>query len=343
MIGCGRAAAELHLPALRRIPEIVVVALCDVDGARLRQAARLAPHARCVADASDILSDTSVDAIAVCTPPAAHAALALAVMDAGKHLFVEKPLALTVSDCDAILARAARSEGRHVMGFNLRQHRLIQAAREVVRQGTLGTIQLTRSVFTTDIRLTRQLPAWRNERATGGGVTFEMATHTFDLWRWLLGQEVVQVAAVSGRSQAEDSNASVTAALSGGALASVQLSDSTTPLHQIEIFGERARLRLSLYDFDGLTLAARAIGPGSVQARLRGILHTFRSLPAGFRSLTSGGDYLATYRRQWRHYAATLLRGAPPAATLDDGRAAARIAIAAGESARSGRAVSLTG
>ena len=69
------------------------------------------------------------------------------------------------------------------------------------------------------------------------------------------------------------------------------------------------------------------------------MLSTLRALPSGLRSLTSGGDFALTYERQWRRFADTVLRGQPPAATLDDGRAAARISIAATESARLGRPV----
>jgi predicted dehydrogenase len=321
---------------MRGVAEIQVVAFSDQDDSRAQNAVRQAPGARCVASISEILSDPNVDAVAVCTPPAHHARYAVAVLDAGKHLFVEKPLALTAADCDAIVTHGARSTAIKVVGFNLRHHRLLQAAREVVAAGTLGRLELARSIFTTDIRLTRQLPDWRNTRSTGGGVLFELATHVFDLWRWLLMDEVEQVTAISRPGDVDDSAAAITARLRGGTIATVQMSERTTPMHQIEIFGERGRMRVSLYDFDGLEVVPLSTRPGSIRGRLDGILRTVRSLPAGVRGLTSGGDYVSTYARQWHAFAGALLRGHPAAATLEDGRAAARIAIAAAESAELG-------
>ena len=340
-VGCGRATTELHLRGLQGVPEIDVVAFCDVDETRCTAAARMIPGARCERDIAALLSDDAIDAVAVCTPPSEHARHAIAVLEAGKHVFVEKPLALTLADCDAIVTSAARARGRAVVGLNLRQHRLLRAARAVIQQGTLGRIELVHSLFTTDIRLTRDLPHWRDARTTGGGVLSELATHHFDLWRWLFGAEVEEISALSRSDAQDDTMASVTARLTGGALATVQMSERTTPTHQLNVFGERARLRVSLYDFDGLEVSALANRPGSLGARAHAMLRTVRSLPDGLRALTSGGDYVATYAEEWRRFCDTLLRGHPPAATLEDGRAAARIAIAAAEAAAHGRSVRL--
>jgi predicted dehydrogenase len=119
------------------------------------------------------------------------------------------------------------------------------------------------------------------------------------------------------------------------------MSERTTPLHHIEVLGERARMRVSLYDFDGLEVVPQSTLPGSISGRMQSILRSLRSIPAGVRGLTSGGDYVTTYEQEWRAFADTLLRGQTPAATLEDGHAAARIAIAAAESAALGRSVSL--
>lgn len=316
-----------------------MVALCDVDHTRAAAAARLNPRARLVRDLSALVADPGIDAIAVCTPPSQHAVQAAAVLAAEKHLFMEKPLALTRSDCDAIVNHAVASKAAAVVGFNLRQHRLLLAARKIIAQGTLGRIDLVRSLFTTDVRLTRQLSEWRNERATGGGVLFELATHHFDLWRWLLASEVVEVSALSRSEGSDDTSASVTAKLSSGALATAQMAERTTPLNQIDILGDRARMRVSLYDFDGLDVAPLTRLPGSFAARTQSIVRLLRAVPAGVRGALSGGDYVQTYAREWRRFADTILRGQPSAATVEDGRAAVKIALAATESAQYGRPI----
>lgn len=340
-VGCGRVTTELHLPALRGNEDIDVVAFCDVDDARAMAAAQLVPGARVVADVAALVRDPAVDAVAVCTPPSEHATYASAVLAAGKHLFVEKPLALTRADCDAIVARAESSDAVAAVGFNLRQHRLLRAAHAIIARGALGRIDLVRSLFTTDIRLTRELPGWRNDRAVGGGVLFELATHHFDLWRWLLSSEVVEVSALSRSDGSDDTSASVTAKLSSGALATAQMAERTTPVNQIDILGDRARMRVSLYDFDGLEVAPLTRAPGSLVARAHSVLRTLRALPAGVRAALSGGDYVQTYARQWRCFADSILRGQPSAATLDDGRAAVKIALAATDSVAEARPIQI--
>jgi predicted dehydrogenase len=161
------------------------------------------------------------------------------------------------------------------------------------------------------------------------------------LWRWLLDDEVSQITALSRDNGSDDSAAIVSARLQGGALAILNMSERTTPQQEIEVFGERGRLRLSLYDFDGIEVLPRGRAPGSIAARVHSILRTIKAIPDGARGLTSGGDYKQTYVREWRAFADTLLRGAAPAATLEDGAAAAHIALAAAEAAASGRCVTI--
>ncbi|MEW5915980.1 MAG: Gfo/Idh/MocA family oxidoreductase [Gemmatimonadota bacterium] len=334
--GCGRATTDLHLPALRENTDIAVVALCDNDRDRLRLAGQAAPQARRYASLGEMLGDEAIDAVAVCTPPSERLQHVNAVLDAGKHLFVEKPLALTLADCSAIVARGKGSDRVAVVGFNMRQHRLLRAGRDVLKTGVLGTIEVVRCTFTTDIRLTRRLPAWRDVRQSGGGVISELATHYFDLWRWLLSEEVDEVIALSRTVSSDDSAALVSARLRSGALATLAMSERTTPMQEIEVMGDRGRMHLSLYDFDGLAVIPRGRAPGSVAARIHSILRTLRALPDGVRGLRSGGDYHQTYTGEWRAFADTIVRGAPPAATLEDGAAAAQIALAAAASAATG-------
>jgi len=343
IVGCGRATAELHLPALRRVPEIRVAALCDVDLTRATAAAGLlegaAPAPAQFGDLGTMLAGVELNAVAVCTPPAEHAEAAVAALTAGKHVFVEKPLALSVGECDRISARHSALGTRRsaVVGFNLRQHRLLRRAKELVGAGGIGRPLLARSALTSDVGLTRQLPAWRNPGVYGGGVLFELASHHFDLWRWLLGVEIEEVFAWDAPS--DDTHAVVSARLAGGVLATAQFGQRTYPAGDIELHGDRGRLRVSLYDFDGLEHRPLEQRPGRPLTRLKSIANTLESLPAGLVSARKGGDFLATYAEEWRRFADTVLRGAPPAASLEDGRAAVAASAAAVESASTGRPV----
>ena len=116
---------------------------------------------------------------------------------------------------------------------------------------------------------------------------------------------------------------------------------SFRPVNQIDILGDRARMRVSLYDFDGLEVAPLTRAPGSLVARAQSVLRTLRARPAGVRGALSGGDYVQTYAWQWRRFADAILRDQPSAVTLDDGRAAVRIALGPAESSTQGRPVIL--
>ncbi len=308
----------------------------DADPARaLAVAARFGIADR-PATVSALLGLPGLDAVAVCTPPATHADVAEQVLAAGKHLFLEKPLAPSASDCDRIVRAAMHAGVRATVGFNLRQHRLLIRARARIQAGALGTLQLMRSSFTTDIRLRSALSAWRDRRHLGGGVLLELAVHHFDLWRWLTGREVEEVHAWSTGEDTDDSAAVATARLSGGLLATAQLSERTVVQNEIEILGDAGSVRCSLYDFDGLAFTPVAGSAGTVGRRLGALGRSALELPAAIRAASGGGDYLATFAAEWQQFAAAVLRGAPPAASLEDGRAATRIGLAASRSIETG-------
>ena len=172
---------------------------------------------------------------------------------------------------------------------------------------------------------------------------FNDGAHHFDLWRYLLDTEVVQVHADSIRSDHfDDDTCTVSARLANGALASAVFSFSTSSNSEIEIFGESGSLLLSLYRFDGLVFSPRAALPGSIKTRIHLLKNFLRHLPAGVAALRHGGDFDTSYPAMWRHYADCLLNSATPACTLGDGKASLVVVLACLDSIASGSAVSLS-
>ena len=149
IIGCGFVTLDRHLPALRQVPEIDVVAVADTEPERAADAARRLPRGRAVE--VEALLDGDVEAVAVCTPTATHAELAIAALDAGMHLFLEKPVAPSLEEADRIAERAAGSPLQVLVGFNFRRHRLVERTRQVVRSGRLGCVQAVRTAFTSPV------------------------------------------------------------------------------------------------------------------------------------------------------------------------------------------------
>jgi len=339
VVGCGRAATAIHLPMLAGLPEIEVAALADPDPAALGRGLAAAPRAHAVSDPRALLDDAGVDAVAVCTPAGTHAELAVAVLDAGKHLFVEKPLALTLADCDRIAGRAAGERRVVTVGFQARWHRFVRRARTLLAAGELGPIELVRSTLTARHL---EVPRWRQRRATGGGAVFEMAIHHFDLWRHLLGLEIDAVVAQLRDGAWEDESAAIAGRLADGTPLAGTFAQRTAAANRLEICGRNATLTLDLYRFDGCELTPAGAAPGSLGERLRGAMRSAAALPRAVAGLRDGGEWRRAYREQWRQFAAAVragVVGAPDGgATLHDGRQALAVALAVAEAASRGAA-----
>jgi predicted dehydrogenase len=345
IVGCGRAASTLHLPALRRVRGAAVVALSDSDAGRLRLLVSQCDGAASFPTYGDLLADGNVDLVAVCVPAILHAEVAAAALRAGKHVFIEKPLALTLNECDLLVeeARLGKSLGlRSAVGFNLRSHRLVRQAKSIIRSGRLGDIELLRSVWTADWSGGSR-PAWHSVRSQGGGALLEMGSHVVDLWRFLLESEVESIHALSRSAAFDDQTAVFEGRMSSGVLVSAAVSQRTVSHHTIEVFGERGSLRLSCYHADSLDVWATGGPTKGAWRRIRPLIDRAAKLPAAMNAARQGGDFLASYFQQWKRILEALGTGGAMPASVDDGRAAARIVLAALRSSQEGSVVSVGG
>jgi myo-inositol 2-dehydrogenase/D-chiro-inositol 1-dehydrogenase len=338
IVGCGRATTVLHLPALQFVPGAKVVALADADREALHRASKQLAVEQCVSDYRVLLDNPTIEAIAICVPAQFHVEIALAALDAGKHLFIEKPLALTLKECDRLIEKATGLPLQVILGFNTRWHRLAREARTLFHQGILGQLEVVRSALTS---CHKDLPEWRRRRISGGGVLLEMAMHHFDLWRYLLDEEVEEISAHSRSGAWEDESATVTARLSSGALASATFAECTSQNNSIEIYGRSGSLSVSFYRFDGLETATTSDIPGNIQARIRGLRRFAEELPKAFTTNRQGGEWLQSYIEEWRHFVGSIRTGVPVECGLEDGRRALAVALAAMESAATGRTVTI--
>jgi predicted dehydrogenase len=146
-----------------------VIALADVDLDRLGRVAELFGVDRRYGGHADLLADETIEAVGVCVPAAEHLEVGLAALDAGKHLLLEKPIALSLGEADRWIDRAARSSRKAILGFNLRWHRLVQRTRALLARGVIGNPTLLRAALTSYHEV---IPDWRIRRASGGGVFF---------------------------------------------------------------------------------------------------------------------------------------------------------------------------
>jgi predicted dehydrogenase len=333
IIGCGFVTVDRHLPALRHVSEIEIAGVADRHASIASDVARQFDCGP-VVGVDELLSDAGVDAIAICTPPETHAELALAALAAGKHVFVEKPLAPTVADADRLLDGAAGSARTIMVGFNLRRHRFVQGVRDVVESGRLGDVQAVRTAYTSPI-LDGKI-SWHARRAQGGGGLYDRAIHHFDLWRFLLGTEIADVFAVTRGGRGDDQAAVITGRTADGVAITTLALDDSVVTNDVAVYGTDGAVFADCCRVDGFHLAPRSEPPGSPRSRLRRAREALATPRETVRAVRRGGDFRVAYEEQWRDFADAIHRNVSQSPSLAEGRAALAIAEAAAESADTG-------
>ena len=341
LIGCGEAAVRGHLPALRHVRGAEVIAAADIDSHRLEQVADRFGIPHRYTGHYELLDDPHVDAVGVCVPTDSHVQVASAVLDAGKHLLLEKPLALSLDACDQLIERAKCSSCLTMMGFNMRWHRLAREARDIVRQGKLGPIRMIRTLFACHWESAGDLPEWRKRRELGGGALVSESVHDFDLWRFLLDGEVEEVCAVTRQDVVDDEVVAVVARMTDNVLATSSIVERVSSEYAFEVLGLEGRLQASLFRFDGLSLIPASRRPGDPEVRLGSVANTLKELPRALLRPGGRNDYDASFVAQWQHFVDSIRQSTAPECTLLDGRRSLEIVLAAAQSASLGQLVSV--
>ena len=176
-----------HFPALRVAPELVGVA--DKVPGRAAEAAAQFGFDTAVDDWRDLATDPRVEAVSIAAPNFLHREIGVAMAQAGKHIWIEKPVGLSTADATAV-ADAVKAAGvQGAVGFNYRNAPAVSYARELIAAGELGTVTHARFRFLSDYAAHPDgALTWRYERERGGsGVLGDLASHGVDLAWYLLG------------------------------------------------------------------------------------------------------------------------------------------------------------
>ena len=182
-LGMGRG----HARGYQSHPDAELVALCDQDAARLREAAEELGVARTYSDAAAMLRDADLDGVSVAVPNKHHAPLTIAALKRGLHVLCEKPMAMTVEEAQRVQA-AADKAGRNLMiNFSFRFTEASYALKKQVEAGVVGDIYFGRTVW----HRRRGIPGfggWFGDREmSGGGPLIDLGVHRLDLALWLMG------------------------------------------------------------------------------------------------------------------------------------------------------------
>jgi predicted dehydrogenase len=203
------ARVSHHFPQLSLRPELIAVA--DEAPGRAEQAAARYGFATATLDWRDLATDPRVRAVSIAAPNFLHREIGVGLAEAGKHIWIEKPVGLTSADARAV-AGAVRAAGvQGAVGFNYRNAPAVAAARELIAGGELGTVTHARFRLLSDYAAHPDgALTWRYERARGGnGVLGDLAGHGADLIWYLLGDidELVADTAVFVPQRARPSGA----------------------------------------------------------------------------------------------------------------------------------------
>lgn len=335
LIGCGRIAQAVHLRLLTRMAGVRLTALAETDPARLAKAGDRVRRAARFTNYTRLLARPDVDAVVICLPNALHAAVAAAALRAGKHVYLEKPLATSLAEARPVL-RAWQASGLvGMIGFNYRFHRLYQAARTCVQSGRVGPIVAARSVFTTP---PQPLPAWKRARHSGGGVLLDLASHEIDLLRYVLGQEVAAVSADVRSLHSEGDTATLQLRMTGGTQAQVFVALGAAEAAGCEVYGQAGSVRLDRYG--SWTVRVSGSRAGSRWQRAWDGLRTLGGVPHLFAKLRAPANE-PSFGTALTHFAGAVRGEHPAGPDFGDGYHSLAVLEAAEQSARTGRSIVL--
>lgn len=327
VVGAGRAGMVHARNYAAGVPGGRLLGVADPDpDARKRAAAELG----CITfdDPVAAVTDERVDAVVIAAPTSQHARLAIAALDAGKHVLSEKPLAASLEEARRIEAAVRGADRVLMMAFMRRHDRGFRRAKELIDAGAIGEPLFVRSTT----RGPGLPPPWAWDVESSGGLIAEVNSHDIDTVRWLTGQEFLAVRALGRAAKRPDIAAkhpgfvdvlAVQAALAAGALAHI---DGACPAD----YGYDARAEI--YGSEGaLFVGDPTEGPLVVttgQAR--------RDPVRGWAQL-----FAQAYLAEDIHFVAACRGDAPAEPNVVDGLRALEVVIAVNRSLREGRDVAL--
>jgi len=335
LIGCGHMGGIVHLNILRRLPLVELVALAEPDAQRREAAKRQAPRATTFADYHELLDSPEIDAVIVCLPNALHTEAGIAALERGKHIYLEKPLAVNLDSGRSLLEVAEQSGKVAMIGFCYRFNPLHLEVRRVLNEGLLGEIIGARSVFTS---APDRAPEWKHTRKSGGGALLDLASHHIDLVRFWFNKEIVEVRASVTSKRAEADSATLELRLADDVLVQSFFSTSSVNEDRFEIYGRAGKLSLDRYNSWSVEFTG---GMHSPMARRR-FEEVLSWIP---RSRFAINKVIAPAREPClsaavEHFVEAVRNGEQASPNFEDGFHSLAVVIAAEESARRGCPVS---
>ncbi|MBM3127304.1 MAG: Gfo/Idh/MocA family oxidoreductase [Chloroflexi bacterium] len=247
LIGCGRVAPR-HAQSFAELPDARLVAVADVIETRAQRFAK-EYRADAYADYRRVLERRDVDTVSICTPSGMHAQMAIDAMQAGKHVIVEKPMAMNLRDADRMIATAESCRVKLCVILQNRYNPPMQDLRRVVDEGKLGRLLLGNATVRWYRPQEYYDDGWHGTWAMDGGALMNQSIHHIDALQWLMGDVenvFAYTATLAHKMEAEDIGV-VALRFTSGALGTIEGSTVTYPENpegSVAIFGERGSVKV---------------------------------------------------------------------------------------------------
>ncbi|UVJ41503.1 Gfo/Idh/MocA family protein [Arthrobacter sp. CJ23] len=352
-MGKAHSNAWRNVASFFDVPAFEQKVLVGRDAGQVAASAARYGWAEYATDWRSVLERDDIHIVDICAPGWMHAEIAVAALAAGKHVLVEKPLANTLAEAEAMTAaaRSARKYGvQSMIGFNYRRVPALALARELIAEGRLGTVRHIRAAYLQDWLSDEESPmTWRlNKETAGSGALGDIASHAIDQVLFLLGDAVTEVSGrlhtfVNSRPGADgteevtvDDAAWATLTLAGGAIASVEVSRMATGRKNaltLEIYGDKGSLLFDLEAINELgfldaTLPVREQGFRRILVNEPEHPYVAAWWPQGH---VLGWEH--TFTHEIRDFLTAIDGGTPPSPSFEDGLAVQRVLAAVEESA----------
>lgn len=347
IIGYGFRAQGIARNLMRNT-SFDLLKVCDKRAERL-QAAReqIGAQLQVTTNEMEVFEDANIEAVVVSAPQFAHREITVKAFKSGKHVYCEKPLALTVKECDEMIIAAKKAQKVFMVGQQMRYHAHLQKMASLLKKGVIG-----QPVMVWLMEFRNPFPAimpWAFDKKKSGGMLVEKSCHHFDVFNWFMGSKPVQVFASGaadvfekpfGLNSSIADNAYVIVDYENGGRALLQLcmfmglphkheNGIGAHIREIGVVGGKGMLRTEGFDL-GRNLE---IIPNDSRNTTKITIATEGCVPTAFNQTGNIGILI--------DFAACLRRGKKPFADAEIGRTAVAVAVAAEKSMTEKRIVKI--
>ena len=328
VIGCGGIADRRTMPGMLLAEHVEITAVMGPNAERTETVRQKYNAKRAYTDEKELLADPEVDAVYIASPVIRHAEQARLAADAGKHILLEKPIAMSCEEGQAVLEYCASKNVRVAAGLMMRFGTQVNNMKRAIAAGKIGQVVSGYSQFT--LWLPAQAGNWRLfKEKSGGGCMMDMAVHTIDLVEYISGMRVTRVASMNETITFDydvEDTSTLLLRLENGAQYVVQTN--------FNIPDEAADWRMEFFGTRGKLIGSTVIGQddgGSVHALYLEKNGAYD--PAQVHSAQQGieltGDFGNLYTRETESFALSILNGTPLTAPAEDALHIQRIMEAA--------------